>query len=494
MYARLQSPFTDAAPLVTFVLFLTVIGGYLVAQTSAGISLGLLLVVVILFIAFFNPELALHIILLSMLLSPEVVVGGVGGISLGKPGTKGDVLVLRVEDLVLSGVAVAWIARTAIFKELGLIRQTPLNPAILAYVVSLALSTLLGVLTGTVLPIRGLFFTLKYIEYFVVYFITVNYIQEQRQLRRLLTTAFVTCAVACAMGIAQIPTGERVSAPFEGQYGEPNTFGGYLVFMLALSLGQLLTAPTLPTLLGWSTFAGLVILPLLYTLSRSSWLATIPMLLTLMLLSRRRLLLMTIVGTAIIVGSLMFPKQVIDRYNYTFHDQVDRGAYTFVGRRLDLSTSARFDSWRIGAQGWSQRPLLGYGVTGFAFMDAQLVRVLVETGLVGLCAFLWLLWRILRGAWGAQRSFGGTRFEGLTLGYLAGLVAMITHAIGANTFIIVRIMEPFWFITAVIFVLPSLRTVASDLPAGPAPDIPERHLDRVERLDQAPRGRPGIGA
>jgi O-antigen ligase len=180
------------------------------------------------------------------------------------------------------------------------------------------------------------------------------------------------------------------------------------------------------------------------------------MLFTLMFLSRRRLLLMTVVGIAIVVGSLMFPKQVIDRYNYTFHDKVDRGEYTFVGRRLDLSTSARFDSWRVGMQGWSQQPLLGYGVTGFAFMDAQFVRVLVETGLVGLCAFLWLLWRLLRVAWDAQRRVAGTHLEGLTLGYLAGFAAMLTHAIGANTFVIVRIMEPFWFITGIVALLPHL--------------------------------------
>jgi O-antigen ligase len=207
-----------------------------------------------------------------------------------------------------------------------------------------------------------------------------------------------------------------------------------------------------------------VIVPLLYTLSRSSWLATIPMLLTLMLLSRRRLLLMTVVGTGIIIGSLMFPKQVIDRYNYTFHDEVDRGAYTIAGKRLDLSTSARFDSWKIGIQGWSQRPLLGYGVTGFSFMDAQFVRVLVETGLVGLSAFLWLLWRILRLAWDAQRRHTGTRYEGLTLGYLAGFAAMLTHAVGANTFIIVRIMEPFWFMTGIIVILSM-----ADATLAPAP-------------------------
>jgi len=454
MNGRLQSALTDSAPLIAFVLFLTLVGAYLVAQTTAGISLGVVLVLIVLFVGFLNPELALHIILLSMLLSPEIVVGGVGGISLGKPEVKGNALVLRLEDLVLCSVGVAWIARTAIFKELGLIRQSPLNPAILCYCLSLIIATLLGVLVGGVGPLAGLFFTLKYIEYFVVYFVTVNYVQDAAQVRRLLTTAFVTCAIAAVMGIAQIPSGERVSAPFEGKFGEPNTFGGYLVFMLALILGQVLTAPTMPALVGWSGFAGLVTLPFLYTLSRSSWIAAIPMLLTLVLLSRRRLLLMSVLGVVVILGPLAFPKQVMDRYNYTFHEKVDRGEYTLAGKRLDLSTSARFDSWKQALTGWTKSPFLGYGVTGFAFMDAQFMRVLVETGLVGLAAFLWLLWRLLRVAWDTHRRLARTRLEGITLGYLAGSVAIFTHAAGANTFIIVRIMEPFWFFTGLITLLP----------------------------------------
>jgi len=38
----------------------------------------------------------------------------------------------------------------------------------------------------------------------------------------------------------------------------------------------------------------------------------------------------------------------------------------------------------------------------------------------------------------------------------AGLTAIVTHSIGANTFIIVRIMEPFWFMTGIIATLPTL--------------------------------------
>jgi len=457
MANRSPDALTSPAPLIALVLLLALGGGLVVAQTTPGLSVSIALLGTVLFASFLNTELALHIILFSMLLSPEIVVGGVGGISIGKPEWKGEALVLRMEDLILVTVAFAWFARTALFKELGLIKRTPLNPAIFAYIVSLILATLLGVLLGSVRPIRGFFFSLKYIEFFVVYFMTVNYVQEERQMRRLLTTALLTCAISAVMGIAQIPSGERVGAPFEGKWGEPNTFGGYLIFMLALILGHLLSARTLPAALGWLAFSGLVTVPLLYTLSRSSWVAAIPMLLTLIVLSPRRLILMIGLGSLVIIGPLAFPKQVVDRYNYTLHDKLDRSDYRIGGSQLDTSTAARLDSWKEGITGWAKQPLFGYGVTGFAFMDAQFVRVLVETGLMGLTAFLWLLWRTLRVAWTTHQRLIGTRFEWLALGYLAGLVSLLVHAIGANTFIIVRIMEPFWFFTGIVTILPLLQ-------------------------------------
>jgi hypothetical protein len=45
---------------------------------------------------------------------------------------------------------------------------------------------------------------------------------------------------------------------------------------------------------------------------------------------------------------------------------------------------------------------------------------------------------------------------GISTGFLAGFFAMLTHAVGANTFIIVRIMEPFWFLTAIVIMIPQI--------------------------------------
>ncbi len=71
--------------------------------------------------------------------------------------------------------------------------------------------------------------------------------------------------------------------------------------------------------------------------------------------------------------------------------------------------------------------------------------------------FIWLLVAIFRNASTAYRNTADPLFSGLSLGYLAGFAAMLAHCIGSNTFIIVRIMEPFWFLTAMVIMVPEIE-------------------------------------
>ena len=43
--------------------------------------------------------------------------------------------------------------------------------------------------------------------------------------------------------------------------------------------------------------------------------------------------------------------------------------------------------------------------------------------------------------------------KGFSLGMILALVALLAQGVGVNTFIIVRIMEPFWFLVALTMVL-----------------------------------------
>ena len=51
----------------------------------------------------------------------------------------------------------------------------------------------------------------------------------------------------------------------------------------------------------------------------------------------------------------------------------------------------------------------------------------------------------------------GEFHRGLALGYMVGLIGLSVHALGANTFIIVRVMEPFYFVTALVLSIPRLQ-------------------------------------
>ncbi len=59
--------------------------------------------------------------------------------------------------------------------------------------------------------------------------------------------------------------------------------------------------------------------------------------------------------------------------------------------------------------------------------------------------------------------------HGLVLGFLAGTAGLLTHAIGADSFIIVRIMEPFWFFAGIVTMLPMLQGPGGEPRLTPPP-------------------------
>jgi len=45
----------------------------------------------------------------------------------------------------------------------------------------------------------------------------------------------------------------------------------------------------------------------------------------------------------------------------------------------------------------------------------------------------------------------------LSLGLIAAFVGILFHAVTANSFIIIRIMEPFWFLAGMVMAIPELE-------------------------------------
>ena len=449
--------------LVLIIAGITFLGAIFITKVSTGVAFLTITALIIIVASFLSAEVALYMLLISMLLSPEFIVGGLGGggTAAGRGAT------LRFDDILLVIVGFSWFLKTAIRKELGLFLRTPLNRPIAYYFLFCIIATLLGFIMGRVNGLTGFFFVLKYFEYFIVYFMVVNQLKDRKQIERFVMVMLVVCLVVCLVSIAQIPGGGRVSAPFEGEVGEPNTLGGYLVLMLSITLGLLLTYGAKRQKGLFAALAFLIVISLAATLSRSSWLALVPMLITLIYFSRRKLVIVVSLIAVIVISPLVLPHAVKERALFTFTQPRERGQIEIGGARIDTSTSARLNSWKIIlTKDFITHPVLGYGITGYSFLDAQYPRVLVETGIFGFISFMWLLVAVFKNALYTYRNTSNPLFSGLSLGYLAGFIAMLVHAIGANTFIIVRIMEPFWFLTAIIIMIPEIEAEESKAMPG----------------------------
>ena len=435
------------------ILVATLLLALLMAATPPKSALAVGLFIGIFIIALANTQAALYILIFSMLLSPEFMVGEVTGAA-----AEGRGVTLRLDDLLLLIIGFSWLAKTAIHKELGLFKATPLNNPIFYYIAICVLSTGFGMMSGRVDPKTGFFFVLKYLEYFVVYFMVVNNIYERKQVKYFVIAMLVVCFAVSIVGIAQIPGGGRVTAPFEGEMGEPNTLGGYLVLMLALVSGLLLNSKGARERFLLGALAVFIVVPLLATRSRGSYVAFIPMYLSLIFFSDKKVLLTIILVLAVVFGPFFLPSAVKNRVLFTFHQPSEQGQLKVGGVRVDTSTSDRLRSWRnVIEKDWIRHPVLGYGVTGYRFLDAQYPRVLAETGLLGFAAFVWLLYSLYKQVREVYRKTEDRFYKGLSLGFLAGFMAILGHAVGANTFIIVRIMEPFWFLAGLLIISPVLE-------------------------------------
>ena len=459
---------SGSAPAAGGLLLVAVGLGVLAVAMARGVSAlplgwaaGLLAALALATLVVIRNDFGIYVVIFSMLLSPEFTLGGALAESRA--------VVLRSEDFVLLVIGLSWLAKTAVNKELGLVAKTPLNRPILAYVLANVVATLVGYLLGTVQTAAGLFYVVKYAEYFVVYYMVVNNVRDRPHAWRMVTAAFITAAIVSLVGAAQVPSGHRVSAPFEGEIGEPNTFGGYLLLMLALAAGVALESRRLRQRARLLGLLGLMTVPFLFTLSRASYLGAVPAVLTLAALSTRRRLVLGLLALAVVASPLVIaalPPAVTSRVLYTFQPERGQQTVRVGGVAFDPSTSARLLSFGQALEGWRERPLLGWGVTGFKFMDAQYARVLAETGVIGLVTFLWLVWSVLRAGLAARRTLLVPEDRGLAVGFVAGTVGLLVHAIGSNTFVIVRIMEPFWLFAGIVTMLPTLQAA----PTSPARD------------------------
>ncbi|MBI3856855.1 MAG: O-antigen ligase family protein [Planctomycetes bacterium] len=374
-------------------------------------------------VTFIDLTLGLAILIACVGLSPELSVAGIQNI--------------RLEDFVVPALILSWITRMMQKR----IPMAPLivTPALPLYGAAIILSTLVGVVSGTTSLSTAILYMGKFTEFFLIYVLFVNNITRREEFRALAVFA-VMVALASALMVSSAFADEG-GARLSGPLGETaNMYGGYLILNLAIALGLFLHSPAASGRFASAAAVVLLAIPVLYTYSRTSFVAIVAAATLFGCFKDRRLLLVALVAG--LLTPVIAPAAILDRL--TTISGVATGDEP-------SSWKSRMDAWEhFGGLTLSNSPLLGSGLASvkLGMVDNEYVRVFVDTGAIGLALFLWVLGRLgFRATTLLNRLRPQTFERGFASGYWIAFVAMMIHALGATSYTSIRTMECFIVLT-----------------------------------------------
>lgn len=445
--SRIEAPF-----LAAFMAFCAVV--LLIAHLqfqNYAITLALAITMMVFGTTVVRVDFGVAILVIVMLISPQI--------DLTNRGTAEHDLNIRYDDVLIAVIFLGVLVKMAFDGRRGLWRSNPINVPIVLHYSFCVMSTLLAVRAnlGAWDSRNALFIILKMAEYYMIFFLVVNSLNNLRDVRRQLTLFFLVATFLSAYVFFSAAPGERLGTPFQTKGPEPNTFGGYLMVVMCVALGIMTQAPNWRRKALFLAIIGVAFVPFLYTLSRASYFGAFVAFLSLGIIGRKWYVVAMVIIT-IVISPMVMPDAIKDRVNYTF--QRGTGEAVVVGGRdtglqVDKSTYERIYVWEKVRFILQKAPWFGGGVGWGMILDSQYARVIMETGLIGLCAFVFLQWRLFKTSREAFRWSRDWIGRGVALGVASATIGLIVHSLGTISFLIVRIMEPYWLLIALTVVVRS---------------------------------------
>ena len=366
---------------------------------------------------------------------------------------------------VLAVVLLVLLASRAVAARALVIKRTPLDIPLLAFLSSAALSTVFAenqnvALFGTYARYDGL---LTLITFAALYWLAVQAIADQSEarvvIRVLLASGYVVAAVAIMQSVHD-SVQQGFVAPAFGSLGNPNVLGALLALVIALAAGELIRARSAPARILSANVLVVTGVALVLTFSRSSWLAAAVAIA--FIVATRPARVGKQVGLALVASLAVALVMVVTiaRLDSAFRAKVITLANpsAIAGSRLGIWT----DSLRVAAS----RPVVGYGPdnVGLVFprfqtgdwstpgqirqpidkAHAELLQVAATQGLIGVATYLWILVAFMRAFWRARRTDDVAAVAAGFIGYQ--LVVQLNFTALASAL-------PFWIFAAAAMTL-----------------------------------------
>jgi hypothetical protein len=383
----------------------------------------------------------------------------------------GNTTPIRIDDLVVGAVVLTWLFRR---------RHVPPSPAtffLLVYWYAAAIATLIGMAALTTTPLTGVLHGGRLVEYGLLYFFFYSSIDPD-DLGKFVEVVRTSLLLLCAIWVAQHWTHAPLGGPdspwatLYPTFSATYDFGGYLMLSTIVLYALWTTGADRGV---WTTIAlaaGAFVI--INSDSRSSLLG-LALVVAIDILLRARWWASLLMAVAAAVALAVAPYVIKSRKMLTLVSGVVALVTTLnvdVIRQAfatDLSLILRLRNWRLAIEHWLARPFFGDGLGGYLSysrqydqpspVDGWYVRVLADTGVVGLTAFVLLMAALAWTLAAAVRSEADPLRRAMVYGAALAVVAASISAMLVDTFVSYKIMGMFWMMVAV-----GTRVAAKPLP------------------------------
>ena len=387
--------------------------------------------------------------------------------------TGGDpVLASGVAALVVLGVIV-WLAAQARARTL-----LPISWIGRTGIALLVVMTLSAAVSSD--PVRSVLQVARLAAAVAVFLAVEQLLTDRARTRRVLLACYASAIVPILVAALQVSSGTFLRSAnglgrVTGTFVHPNAFGFYLVLLLVMGAGVLRHLRGLP----WA-FVALVLaggtVALVLTYSRGSWISLVAGIVVVGVLQSRKLLLLLPAG--LLAVPLLAPS-VLARL-------ADLGQSQSVIGTPGNSFLWRVEHWLLVLRSARGHELLGIGPGASDFLGDRVlpphndfVRMYVETGMLGLLAYLALLTAAVLTGLHALRTRPAGLERGLAVGALGCTAAFLVGSVGGN------------LISQVVVLLYLFTFLATAAAAGrSAPEAPVRPLGRVRSPSTTIAGAP----
>ncbi len=356
-----------------------------------------------------------------------------------------------------------WLVRMFMMRKFQLVR-TPLNIPIAAFLIAAAIGVIMAV--DFKHSLKG-YMTLGWMS---IFFLFVNNVKDVTQFKRLIRILIIITTIAGAYGIFQHFTRtdffgnvKHLNQPIArsiGFFNSPMTFGNYILLVLPVVFGLSFYSNTRREK-RWLQLSGLIILTaIIFSYTRGVWVGLIGGLIFMAILRSKKLLLSVVAGIMVCSMFLVFlpSSKLTRRVMETFKPgrPVGDRIYFWQG---SLRIIRDYPITGLGWEGFrivypKYKPAEGYELVCHAHNN--FIDMAVDSGLLGLGIFFWLLIIIYKVGFYIFKELEDGYLKGIAWGFLGSFTAFLIAGLSQYNFGDSEVVMLFYFLLGMVMVIPRM--------------------------------------